>query len=80
MGTDLLRSVIGRAVVDDDDLQIRIVACQDMTHCADDDLAFIVCRDEHRLKPRGLREQRRHPARFGAPIPERCPAQKQDAS
>jgi hypothetical protein len=49
MGADQLRRVVGRAVVDDDDLQIRIVARQDVAHRFDNDPAFIMGRNEHGL-------------------------------
>ena len=56
MGAYLLRRIVGGAVVDDDDLQIWIVAGEDMAHCAGDDLPFVVGGNEHRLERRRLRQ------------------------
>ena len=70
MDAHLLRRVVGGAVVDDDDLQIRIVAGEDVAHRAGDDLPFVVGGNEHSLERRRLRQLRRHAAALGAPVAE----------
>ena len=69
----LLGGAVGRAVVDDDDLELRIVARQNVAHRADDDLPLVKRRDEHCLQRRMLRELRWHAraSRAGCASPTR---------